>query len=393
MTHYSTFLILSVLLSASGNAIAKTLPDIYSEARTRLTQLYQNNPDHIEREAKAVNHWLQGPASLQLVALPSITSNGEDEYEVGVFLPFRSPAGRALDKQQTELTRRFTEAREKRFSLLVSGLLREALWRLVMAQTEFKGLERKQQWIESLDTTIQKQANSGELDRATLLRWEQEKLSHQLTLSQARITLSNVQQRYREITGTQDLPSSPEETVVANIDNAIQTHPELSVLLLGQQQLNMDYDLADQSLSPWTLGIIARQLKGPTGNNNLLGVSVNIPLTGSDTTSVNDYALWQNASNALNGALATTYARIQQQRSETTANFEYAKEAEKVLSKQVALGEEIVTLYSKQASSLPKVVWLEQLLAQQDTILSLEKMKVRRAEAASKLNQVAGVAL
>lgn len=393
MTHYSTFLIFFVLLLTSGNGIAKTLPDIYSEARGRLTQRYQNNPDHVEREAKAVSYWLQGPASLQLIALPSNTSNGEDEYEVGVFLPFRSPAGRALDKQQTELTERFIKAREKRFSLLASGLLREALWRLKMAQTEFKGLEKKQQWIESLDTTLQKQANSGELDRATLLRWEQEKLSHQLTLSQARITLNNTQQRYRDIAGTQDLPDSPEEAVVANIDSAIQTHPELTLLLLSQQQLNMNYDLADQSLSPWTLGIIARQLKGPTGNDNLLGVSVNIPLTGSDTTSVNDYALWRDASNALNGALATTYARIQQQRSEATANFEYAKEAEKVLSKQVALGKEIATLYSKQASSLPKVVWLEQLLAQQDTMLTLEKMKVRRAEAASKLNQIAGVAL
>jgi len=181
--------------------------------------------------------------------------------------------------------------------------------------------------------------------------------------------------------------------VIPNIDNAIQTHPELTLLLLSQQQLNLNYDFADQSLAPWTLGIIARQLKGPAGNNNLLGVSVNIPLTGSDTTSVNDYALWRDASNALNGSLATTYARIQQQLSETTATYEYTKEAEKVLSKQVTLGEEIAALYLKQADSLPKVVWLEQLLSQQDTILALEKMKVRRAEAASKLNQIAGVAL
>ena len=63
------------------------------------------------------------------------------------------------------------------------------------------------------------------------------------------------------------------------------------------------------------------------------------------------------------------------------------------MAKQVALGEEISALYSQQANSLPKVVWLEQLLAQQDTILALEKMKVRRAQAASKLNQIAGVAL
>ncbi|NDW22172.1 hypothetical protein [Alteromonas hispanica] len=393
MTHYLTFLFFSVLLMVSGSSVAKTLPDIYDGARTRLTQLNQNNPDHLEREAKAVNHWLQGPASLQIIALPSNTSNGEDEYEVGVFLPFRPPKGRELDEQQSELTQRFIKAREKRFSLLASGLLRESLWRRVMAQTELEGLQEKQKWIDSLDVSIQKQSQSGELDRATLLRWEQEKLSHQLTLSQAKIALNNAKQRYREIAGTQDLPDSPQETVIPNIGNAIQTHPELTLLLLSQQQLNLNYDFADQSLAPWTLGIIARQLKGPAGNDNLLGVSVNIPLTGSDTTSVNDYALWRDASNALNGSLATTYARIQQQLSETTATYEYTKEAEKVLSKQVTLGEEIAALYLKQADSLPKVVWLEQLLSQQDTILALEKMKVRRAEAASKLNQIAGVAL
>jgi cobalt-zinc-cadmium efflux system outer membrane protein len=393
MTHYLTFLFFSVLLMVSGSSVAKTLPDIYDGARTRLTQLYQNNPDQIKHKVKAVNQWLQGPASLQLVALPSNTSNGEDEYEIGVFLPFRSPQGRALDKQQSEIAQRFAEAREQRFSLLASGLFREALWRRVMAQTEFEGLKKKQKWINSLDVTLQQQAQSGELNRATLLRWEQEKLSHQLTLSQAKITLSNAQHYYQQITGTQELPNTLQETLIPNIDQAIQTHPELNLLSLSQQQLDINYNLADQSLAPWTLGIIARQLKGPAGNNNLLGVSVNIPLTGSDTTSANDYALWRDASNALSEALATTYARIKQQASEVTANYQYTQEAEKIMAKQVALGEEISALYSQQANSLPKVVWLEQLLAQQDTILALEKMKVRRAQAASKLNQIAGVAL
>lgn len=393
MTHYLTFLFFSVLLMVSGSSVAKTLPDIYDGARTRLTQLYQNNPDQIKHKVKAVNQWLQGPASLQLVALPSNTSNGEDEYEIGVFLPFRSPQGRALDKQQSEIAQRFAEAREQRFSLLASGLFREALWRRVMAQTEFEGLKKKQKWINSLDVTLQQQAQSGELNRATLLRWEQEKLSHQLTLSQAKITLSNAQHYYQQITGTQELPNTLQETLTPNIDQAIQTHPELNLLSLSQQQLDINYNLADQSLAPWTLGIIARQLKGPAGNNNLLGVSVNIPLTGSDTTSANDYALWRDASNALSEALATTYARIKQQASEVTANYQYTQEAEKIMAKQVALGEEISALYSQQANSLPKVVWLEQLLAQQDTILALEKMKVRRAQAASKLNQIAGVAL
>jgi cobalt-zinc-cadmium efflux system outer membrane protein len=393
MTHYLTFLIFSVLLMVSGSSVARTLPDIYDGARTRLTQLYQNNPDQIKRKVKAVNHWLQGPASLQLVALPSNTANGEDEYEIGVFLPFKSPKGRALDKQQSELTQRVIKVREQRFSLLASGLFREALWRRVMAQTELEGLEEKQKWIDSLDLTLQQQAKSGELDRATLLRWEQEKLSHQLTLSQAKITLSNAQHYYQQITGTQELPSIVQETLISDINKAIQTHPELNLLSLSQQQLDINYNLADQSLAPWTLGIIARQLKGPAGNNNLLGVSVNIPLTGSDTTSVNDYALWRDASNALTEAIATTYARLKQQLSEMTTSYEYTREAEEILAKQVALGEEISALYSKQANSLPKVVWLEQLLAQQDTILALEKMKVRRAEAASKLNQIAGVAL
>jgi cobalt-zinc-cadmium efflux system outer membrane protein len=393
MTRYSIFLISSFLLLISGNSTAQTLSDIYSTTRARLAQIHQNNPDYIEQEVKAVNHWLQGPASLQLIALPSTTTNGEDEYEVGVFLPFRSSTGRALDQQQADLTEQFSKVREKRLSLLASGLLREALWRRIMAQTEFRGLEKKQKWIDSLDLTIQKQAQSGELNRATLLRWEQEKLSHQLTLSQATISLSTALSRYQEVTGTQALPKLPQETVIPNIDRAIQTHPELNLLNLSQQQLDINYNLADQSLAPWTLGIIARQLRGPAGKDNLLGVSVNIPLTGSDTTSVSDYALWRDASNTLTEAIATTYARLKQQLSEMTTSYEYTREAEEILAKQVALGEEISALYSKQANSLPKVVWLEQLLAQQDTILALEKMKVRRAEAASKLNQIAGVAL
>ena len=234
---------------------------------------------------------------------------------------------------------------------------------------------------------------SGEIDRATYLRWEQEKLTHSLAMRQARISLHTATRYYQHITGTEALPVQPIENVVKNAPSLIHNHPELTLLVLSQQQLDINYDLADQSLAPWMLGVIARQLRGPAGNDNLLGVNITIPISGSGTTSVSDYALWQDARNTLTNALAETYARLSLQLNEAVNDYEYAVEAVNVLYRQMQIGEEITALYASQQQSLPKVLWLEQLIAQQDRRLEHEKMKVNLAQAASKINQIAGVTL
>jgi cobalt-zinc-cadmium efflux system outer membrane protein len=372
---------------------AQSLSDLYDHTRNQLTRIHDSSPDKMGRNVKALNDWLQGPISLQFSALPSQSAGGTDEYEVGVFLPFRPPSRREVDRQQSQLARSVSAMQEQRFSLLVSGLVRQALWKRIMAQTEYEGLLDKQAWITSLDNTMEAYLKSGEIDRATYLRWEQEKLTHSLAVKQARISLQSATRYYQQITGTESLPVQPEEYVVKNAPSLLQNHPELTLLVLSQQQLDINYDLTDQSLAPWMLGIIARQLRGPAGNDNLLGVNINIPISGSRTTSVNDQALWQDARNTLTNALAETYARLSMQLNEAVNEYEYANEAVNVLYRQMQIGEEITALYANQQQSLPKVLWLEQLIAQQDRRLEHEKMKVHLAQAASKINQIAGVTL
>ncbi|WP_338519671.1 TolC family protein [Alteromonas gracilis] len=380
-----------LLLFLTGVSQATSLSVLYDNTTQRLKRVYDVNPEKLQNNADAINHWLQGPASLQLIALPSQEQGGTDEFEVGVFLPFRSLAARELDNQQLALTEAFDIARDKRFSLMTSGLVREALWRRLVARAQVDGLQAKQVWIESLDTLILQLQKTGELDQAAFLRWQQEKLTQQLALRKAHISLERAQLHYRRVMGTDELPEQTTEALSDRLDEKLQAHPELKLLLISQSQLDLNLTQSDQSLSPWTLGLIARQLRGPTGSENLVGVSINIPL--SDGTPVSNYASWKEAHNTLNHALAETYTTLQLQLSEALQEVDYLSEALLVLEQQVNLGEEITALYQKQKDALPKTFWLEQLIAQQDLKLDFAMYKVRYAEAISKVNQVAGVTL
>ena len=390
------FILLSFLVSSLfsiSSVAAETLSAITNNTTQRLKQIYNVNPEKLQDNVKSINRWLQGPASLQLIALPSNTQGGTDEYEVGVFFPFRSPAGRELDAQQLSITNALDNLQETRFRLMTSGLIREALWQRLFAKAEVDGLLSKQEWIASLDGVIASLAKTGELDRIASLRWQQEKLSQQLALKKAQMALEKAQKQYKQVTGTDVLPEQVIEALAGDLENKLQTHPELRLLTLSQSQIDMNLAQSDQSLSPWVLGVIARQLRGPAGNENLLGVSINIPLPMGEGNSANNYASWKATRDELTEALAETYTRLQTQLNDALQQVNYLTEATNNLEEQVELGVEIADLYQQQGSVLPKTFWLEQLIAQQELKLTLSLNRLRRAEAISKVNQIAGVTL
>ncbi|CAA0316362.1 Outer membrane protein (fragment) [Alteromonas infernus] len=85
------FILLSFLVSSLfsiSSVAAETLSAITNNTTQRLKQIYNVNPEKLQDNVKSINRWLQGPASLQLIALPSNTQGGTDEYEVGCFFPF-----------------------------------------------------------------------------------------------------------------------------------------------------------------------------------------------------------------------------------------------------------------------------------------------------------------
>ena len=73
-----------LLLFLTGVSQATSLSVLYDNTTQRLKRVYDVNPEKLQNNADAINHWLQGPASLQLIALPSQEQGGTDEFEVGV---------------------------------------------------------------------------------------------------------------------------------------------------------------------------------------------------------------------------------------------------------------------------------------------------------------------
>lgn len=78
---------------------------------------------------------------------------------------------------------------------------------------------------------------------------------------------------------------------------------------------------------------------------------------------------------------------------EAANDYALSSEAQETLTEQVAIGEQITSLLQDQADSIPKVYWLEQLIAHQDLLIEQAQTRIRRQEAIAKMNQIAGVVL
>lgn len=375
------------------HAQAESLNQLAENVALRFERNYAANPKHVEQTVKTVNRWLQGPVTFQGFALKSDLTTGNDELEAGVFLPFRSPEGRNLDAQQMSLSDEISALRKQRLKLVVSGLVREALWTRLTNETQLSGLTQKSEWIARFDSVIESLYAQGEISRLVYLHWQQQKLSHHLKRVEAQFATEQSINYYTQVTGTDSVPSAYNETLVTQPYNAISQHPELKLLSLSQSQIDLNLDMSGNVSVPWTLGMIARQLRGPTGNENLLGLYVNIPLPVNDSLSATNYAAWKDARDAVTEMTVETYAHLQQQLGQAMSDYQYLKEAQTLIQQQVALADEIEQYYLEQKASLPQLLWLEKLIEQQDMRIALMMNRVKRNESIARINQVAGVSL
>lgn len=384
--------IIAVVLCQFG-AQAQTLATLQQKTSSRLQAAWDVRPELALSSTDTINKWLQGPVSMQFSALKSQSDLGTNEYEVGLLLPFRSPQGHDLDEQQRTLISQVEQARKARFTLMVSGLIREAAWQVMIAQSNVDALDKKGQWLTEFGQVMAQQFAAGEISEVTQLQWQQENISHSLAMQKAQFSLAQAWQHFRQVTGSNDLPDTVEETVVADPSAMLAQHPELRLLRLSQSQVDLTLAESDQQLMPWTVGVIARQLNGPAGNENLLGVTLDIPLPTGSHTSASNYALWKTTRDAIIDSSAETYSRLQQQLSVAMADQAYYQKAQALLQSKVELGEQINAIYQRQQGEVPQALWLQQLIDHQNLLLELTQNRILLAQSASQINQISGVSL
>jgi len=346
-------------------------------------------------QSASLSRWLIGAPTLEVSALQSNLATGTDEIEVRLGVQIQRPDNLHLYDQMEQTNQAILIAQERQQALLISGLVRQRAWDAAMARQQVNALSDKQVWLSRLGTQLTERFNAGELSRLAYLQWQQQQLDVQQALVGAKAELAGAMQAYAELTGAQTLPASMAESVPANLDSAMNSHPELKLLSLQKQYAAAAYQYGRQSQSNWDVALVARRLQSVMGDENQVGIAVGIPLALEMPANPQNLQAWQQTDLALSQTLMNLRITLQQQVSTNIASLTSLEEQIAIGEQQVAIGEQIVEQLTqlKQSSEVEQSNWLQSLLEQRDRSYQLDQLKLSQQQRVAQINQLAGQVL
>ncbi|GGF62099.1 hypothetical protein GCM10011338_13120 [Alteromonas lipolytica] len=349
----------------------------------------------MNHQSTSLSRWLIGAPTLEISALQSNQAMGTDEIEVRLGVQLQRPDNVDLFDQMADMSDAILSAQQQQQSLLVSGLVRQRSWDALLAHQRVISLRDKRVWLQRLGSQLTQRFNAGELSRLAYLQWQQQQLDVEQALLSAEGELTASMQAYSELTGAQSLPATINEQPVANLDMALNGHPEFKLLSLQQKYTAAAYEYSRQSQNNWDVALVARRLQSVLGNENLLGVAVGIPLSVEAPANPQDLQAWQQTDQALSQSLMNLRLSLQQQLRLLTARLASLSAQIAIAEQQVALGEQIVEQLEqlKQNSELEQSNWLQSLLEQRDRTYALDLQKLSQQQLVAQINQLAGQVL
>ena len=223
--------------------------------------------------------WLAMPPVFSASYLASDQSWGTDETELSLSLPFLSPAQRRINSRLKNVDPALTEASDRYRRWRLSGTLRElhARYRQVelhleLAVTESDEMEALQRWADPL-------VAAGSI--SAFDAWLIGQRARDARTQVARLTAESqtLQRRFAELTGLSGFPESAQDAAPVPSSIRYHEHPEalyLDALLAQQLAAN---EAGSTRLTPWTLGVVGRELAVPSMREWQYGLAVSIPIT------------------------------------------------------------------------------------------------------------------
>lgn len=230
--------------------------------------------------------WLAGLPSVMVAYYDSRKSEGTDEAEVIVNLPFKSPARRRLDAGFDSLDGGLAAASEVHRRWVYSGLVRERAWDYQLAALRLSAAKEKQTLLETLSARIQRLAERGAVPVYQGLIVERERLAAELEAAGLASERETTRAAWATLTGTDDVPDDLSEPGSAPDAPDYAAHPALLLLDRRNDQQQQLLALGAPENADWNLGFVARDFDGPGLDDRQFGLSVELPLgfTGIQNT-------------------------------------------------------------------------------------------------------------
>ena len=320
-------------------------------------------------------------------------NRGMDEHEVALSAPIwlpgqRTARGELVDAETAEASARFNAAR-----LELAGKLRERLWALVGAESEYEHAQLHADAAKQLEADTLRRVKVGDLARTDALLASQEALNAMVEVQVAKRARAEAVAKLQVLTGTAHLPHAYTENDVAA--PPLEAHPRVLAARLAGERAQRRVRLRSASRSDAPEVALSHRWERNTddfSHERSIGLSVRIPIGTAARNRPLDAAAQTE--------VATTAAEERAVIDEVQAEMQSAEAAAAAADEQVALLEARYAAAKERADLLNKSFQMGELsLAEQLRArsaagaagLARERAYAERGLARARLNQARGI--
>ncbi len=234
-----------------------------------------------------------GPAAVSLNHLSDRLQRdqGRREWEVELATPLWLPGQQGASQQQAERTLAELQARLALRQLELAGDLRNSWWQLAQARAARELAQQRLQTATTLEQTVQRRYQSGDVARVDANLARTERLSAQAEALEANAALLQAQQAYSGLTGLPPPAALPPETAPPlpaagqAAPEARADHPQWLALQSAVALANSRLALVDSSRRDapelalrWT----TQRSDAFSPSDQAIGIKLTVPLSSSD---------------------------------------------------------------------------------------------------------------
>jgi outer membrane protein TolC len=391
------FLLVALLAAPIGSAQAETLRDVFEKA-------WANSPQGktvVAKREEAVasrtvaESWFPGTPKIALAQQTDRWNDnlGNEESEIGISVPLWLPGQKAARLAVAEADGDENQRSIAATRLAVAGELRTALWTLYLAQSEAEVAVERLDAAAKLEADVARRVKVGEIARSDLLLVKQETSSARAAAAEAKARVVRSTQRYRVLTGSEQLPDNPQEPVV--VAAADDLHPRLAAGQAIAERARAGMNLARESRrdAP-SIGVQYRRERDAAGAipRDSVTLAISIPFAAE----VRNAPLIASANTALIQADAQyqrLLADVDAEVMEAEAQLDSARiGAELAVDREQAAAERLTLM--RRAFELGETALVELLRAQSqatESRIELGRSRARLSAAQANLNQARGI--
>lgn len=386
---------------------AEELAALDTDATLSLASVWQTSVDRnpkqqVLRAENVAVEARQRYASSALPAAPALIGLHQDdvgrghlnEWEAGLELPIWLPGQRAAREAVAQVAGSGLEASRAALRLFVAGLVREAVWDVVMNGTVVALARQRQETAAALQRDVERRHQAGELAKTDVMLARNETLQAQTWLLRAQAELKHAEHRYWMLTGLHRFPGRYEEPL--STANALDAqHPLLAEaaqrVTLAEEERNLTR--AQRRENPQVM-LNARHERGAfdTEYNDSVGVAVRIPLESEGRSAPllasAEMAIAQAASerDQLMLTLTTAMHEAEHNLEVTRAELEILEEQNRLMQENLRLARKAFSLGESDLVSLLRVQALTH-----EAERSLASKKIQLQWDIARYNQAMGV--